>query len=397
MAVPLPTLFTASLSNASKSFLLPTVDDSTQGLIRSSLTDLTTLRSRIAGLSLFSPNEVLEDISTRDLVYLFVPYVCAEIRGRVRTTEREERMVSLDQTQKDLHAFLSYLEDYEIVPEEERALYKQKASMIADPAKKREVKIKQYQKEKLLRVRIEEVRKRRGQFPFRSDSASSDFDLISSLLPSPSRSYSSTAPDDDEEPDSETDDILREATILLLRLCYAQAHCQLESMERELELLRTAPPSPSRSSRTDDRRGKARESENDMWKLDASQSNMGLGGTGPLLDSSGKPLRPFTILPAGAADRARFQGQVFGPGHNLPTMSIDQYLQIERERGNILSGGGPASRAEPTSSEQLALEAEMDGTREGEEKVEQKRLKDENWARYTDENPRGAGNTMNRG
>lgn len=82
-------------------------------------------------------------------------------------------MVSLDQTQvrpegppsylselmflfqKDLHAFLSYLEDYEIVPEEERALYKQKASMIADPAKKREVKIKQYQKEKLLRVRIE--------------------------------------------------------------------------------------------------------------------------------------------------------------------------------------------------------------------------------------------------
>lgn len=55
------------------------------------------------------------------------------------------------------------------------------------------------------------------------------------------------------------------------------------------------------------------------------------------------------------------------------------------------------SRAEPTSSEQLALEAEMDGTGEGEEKVEQKRLKDENWARYTDENPRGAGNTMNRG
>jgi len=53
-----------------------------------------------------------------------------------------------------------------------------------------------------------------------------------------------------------------------------------------------------------------------------------------------QPLRPFTILPAGAANRARFQGQVFGPGHNLPTMSIDEYLQIERERGNILSGGG---------------------------------------------------------
>jgi hypothetical protein len=57
----------------------------------------------------------------------------------------------------------------------------------------------------------------------------------------------------------------------------------------------------------------------------------------------------------------------------------------------------PASEAEPTSSEQLALDAEMDGSREGEEKAEEKRLKDENWARYTDENPRGSGNTMNRG
>lgn len=57
----------------------------------------------------------------------------------------------------------------------------------------------------------------------------------------------------------------------------------------------------------------------------------------------------------------------------------------------------PASEAAPTSSEQLTLESEMDGTRDGEEKSEAKRLKDENWARYTDENPKGAGNTMNRG
>ena len=57
----------------------------------------------------------------------------------------------------------------------------------------------------------------------------------------------------------------------------------------------------------------------------------------------------------------------------------------------------PASQAAPTSSEQLAIDAEMDGTFEGEFKEEMKRQKDESWARYTDENPRGAGNTMNRG
>ena len=59
--------------------------------------------------------------------------------------------------------------------------------------------------------------------------------------------------------------------------------------------------------------------------------------------------------------------------------------------------GRAASVVAPTSKEQLALDSEMDGTREGEEKAEEKRQKDESWSRFTDENPRGAGNTMNRG
>lgn len=57
----------------------------------------------------------------------------------------------------------------------------------------------------------------------------------------------------------------------------------------------------------------------------------------------------------------------------------------------------PASQSAPTSTEQLTIDAEMDGTAGGELKAEEKRQKDENWAMYTDQNPRGAGNTMNRG
>jgi hypothetical protein len=279
------------------------------------------------------------------------------------------------------------LDSYEIVPAAERELYEKRTSDIRNPAKRRELKIQQYQKEKDLRTRIEVVRKRRRQ-RLVSDSDMTDFDLVSSLLPIPS------ADDDDDEDDSETDAILREATLLLLRLSCAQAYGQLESMDQELELLRSAPPPPPLLEHpTEDRKGKNRD-DNDLWTLDAPTRP---DGSGPLLDLSGKPTRPFTILPAGASDRARLQSQVFGPGHRLPTMSIDEYLQIERERGNILSGGGPQSEQEPTSSEQLAVDAEQDGTLFGEEKAEEKRLKDENWARYTDVNPRGAGNTMNRG
>jgi immunoglobulin-binding protein 1 len=118
----------------------------------------------------------------------------------------------------------------------------------------------------------------------------------------------------------------------------------------------------------------------------------------PDLTITSQPLRPFTILPAGAsADRARLQGQVFRPDHRLPTMSIDEYLAIEQERGNIISGGGKASEEALTTSEQLALDAEQDGTAYAETREEERRQKDENWARFTDVNPKGAGNTMNRG
>lgn len=56
-----------------------------------------------------------------------------------------------------------------------------------------------------------------------------------------------------------------------------------------------------------------------------------------------------------------------------------------------------ASEDAPTSSELLQIASENDGTRSGREADDKKREKEENWARYTDDNPKGAGNTMNRG
>jgi immunoglobulin-binding protein 1 len=56
-----------------------------------------------------------------------------------------------------------------------------------------------------------------------------------------------------------------------------------------------------------------------------------------------------------------------------------------------------ASYDAPTESELLELAAEDDGTVLGAEKAEQKRVKEENWAVYTEANKKGAGNTKNRG
>ncbi|KAJ6500761.1 TAP42-like protein [Mycena sanguinolenta] len=298
----------------------------------------------------------------------------------------------LTSPQKYLNAFISNLENYEIIPESERALHAQDPTKIKDASSRRDLKIKQYQREKDLQARIEfaTIRKRRGQLPVDGETES-DFDLISSLLPKRPEGGA-----EEEEEDSESDDILRETTLLLLPLYYVKAASQLLSLAQELELLQNAPrmPLPPPSRAENDRRSKERAAEGDMWKLDAPSPRGGPDGKGPLLDPTGKPLRLFMILPSGSSDHERSAAQVFGPGHHFPTMSIDEYLQIHR---NILTGGGPGSENALTSSEQLALDAEMDGSKDGAEKDEMKCLKDENWAQLTDENPRGAGNTMNRG
>ncbi|KAI6150643.1 TAP42-like protein [Pisolithus tinctorius] len=384
---PLPALYARALSTASRAANLPTIEDETQELLRSTLSDLKQVNSRVAALALFSVNDTLEDISTRDLVYLTVPFVLAEVENRSRFTDAGERMIYLSQVQNHLKTFVSNLEYLHVVSEEEHTLHTQLPS-IKDAAKRREIKIQQHKAEQDLRARIATVRKRRRQRPIDSGSPNV-FDLAVTLLPPTSRS--STANDDDND-ETETEDILREASLLLLRLCYAQAYSQLESLEQELELLRSVPP-PHPSPPENERREKAKDQEA-LWRLESTSRT---NGGGPLLDPSSKPLRPFTILPSSASERARLQAQVFGPSHRLPTMTIDEYLEVERQRGNIITGGGRQSAERPTLSEQLTVDSEMEGTTFGEMKSEEKRQKDEQWAQFKDANPRGAGNIMNRG
>lgn len=57
--------------------------------------------------------------------------------------------------QQGFNKFVSEIELYEIATKSERELYGKNASAIADPARRRETKIKQYQAEKEIRSRIE--------------------------------------------------------------------------------------------------------------------------------------------------------------------------------------------------------------------------------------------------
>jgi immunoglobulin-binding protein 1 len=117
-------------------------------------------------------------------------------------------------------------------------------------------------------------------------------------------------------------------------------------------------------------------------RLDGPSTMAGLGRKGgPLLDSKGKPMQPFTLLDK----RSQLRDGVFRPGHNLPTMSIDEYLDEERRRGGIIEGGGNANEAQPELDED-----NMD-------LVDAATMKARDWDEFVEANPKGAGNTLNRG
>lgn len=106
-------------------------------------------------------------------------------------------------------------------------------------------------------------------------------------------------------------------------------------------------------------------------KLDVGE-RLSSTNTGPILSSGGKPLRPFTLL----NDRQTLQKGVFRPGHNLPTMTIDEYLEEERARGGIIEGGGAASGLSPEPDE------------DNYEKGDQETMKAREWDEFVESNPK---------
>jgi len=154
-------------------------------------------------------------------------------------------------------------------------------------------------------------------------------------------------------------------------------------MALEMQILAQAPPSPPQGlpqQPTDARERNGRNADGYSERLDGPLSLNNIPG-GPILSKDGRPMRPFTLLDS----RQRLQNGVFRPDYNLPTMTIDEYLEEERRRGGIIEGGGEASGIRPEPDEDDL------------EKADQETLKQRAWDEFTEDNPKGSGNTLNRG
>lgn len=180
------------------------------------------------------------------------------------------------------------------------------------------------------------------------------------------------------------DDDTRRLYLAELQLYTHQTFQALDLLMQELSMLalmKNAPPPPQPQPEDLRQRvgglGEAKYSD----RLDPSISQLlGRGRGGPILNSKGKPMQPFTLLDR----RTQLQQGVFRSGHNLPTMTIDEYLEEEHRRGNVLQGG-----------EQSGIIPEVD--EDDFDKADEETMKARAWDEYTEANPKGSGNTLNRG
>ncbi|KAG5998757.1 hypothetical protein E4U43_002366 [Claviceps pusilla] len=340
--------------------------------------DLAALISRYASLveqvdslALFSPNESIEDAPTSSLRYLPLHHTIAELVQRTpfssssgargRRPQKQQRILVLRAARDAYERFLSLAEGYALVTgphaklleryrddEEAFSLVPRQGDMTA----KREAKIANFRTEKALREKLALLRR-------------------------------------DPHYVHKDEEAVREVYLVDVQWRIHTTFEGLDSLNRELEMLRMAPAEQEEGEEEEEGTynghggaslpSSRNEDTDSTVRLDQPFQRSLLHKGGPLLSKQGRPLQPFTLV----GTRTDLAKGVFRPGHNLPTMSVDEYLEEEKRRGGILEGGTDPA---PVVLDEDDMEA-----------VDRETYKARRWDDYKDENRRGAGNTLNMG
>ena len=333
-------------------------------------------------LSVISPNDRLDEISTPALRMFLIPSLQADVQTRARIDPAEDRVTQrrkqVDASIGAARTFFAMVRRHSALPDSVVTLLRpymtKDAQQPMAPADKRMFKIQVLKLEKAAQARLVAFRDAYRHRP------TSPADVFYDPL------VESGADDDDDTEMvpvvSATLEVppvahLRSYLMLLIVLHALRTANALESLLQEKELLQ-APPMPEAPDAPTDT----------TWRLDPSWTSP--ASDAPLLSESGRPLRPFTIIPK----REQLKSEVFRPSHRLPTMSIDEYLEEETRRGRILPS---TDKDAPTPRAQRQVESEQDGTRTADEAEEAARQEAIYWDAYTESHRRGEGNTMNRG
>ncbi|KAJ2782662.1 Type 2A phosphatase-associated protein 42 [Coemansia javaensis] len=349
--------------------------DEYQELVRALVQQLRACLDQIRRLSLFSANESADDYTTSELRLVLTDAYLGEVLQKVNDGQRSRTEI-LEQALAHYRKFLSTCRDLGVGKQQQQKQREKEGEGedeegarrgAADAGQARMQKIERLRRQRAMEKEVAELEAR---------------------LAAGDGAGRKGREDDDED----LDDVEREHAVKLIELKIHQVTDDIGLVQSELEMarqmdaMRSARPSAAAS---DPRRpgaaagsaaaAAAAGGAPDEWRLDAparGQIDPRTGKLRPTFNARGQPMQPFVLT----NDRQRIKDGVFRPDWALPTMTVDEYLEQERQRGNIISGGGkePDPRPEISDNDHDALDAEVDKQRE--------------WDDFKDDNPRGWGN-----
>ncbi|CUS20526.1 LAQU0S01e08592g1_1 [Lachancea quebecensis] len=310
-------------------------------------------------LALFSDNETLEDLSTASMPLLTIDFYLGKLVSKKQAAQlqdtRDRNVLKLKFLRKAVQLYMQFLvslRNYELLDKATElkmdrledadepnleSLYAQPSSSkdLSGAQLKRQQKIEAYQQSKQVEAQIKAL-----ELKYRSD--------------------------------TNNDEDLRELQKYQLKQTAYKALNEIEQNLYEMELLSNFITSPPPSSRIED----VTQEDGDIDRTAYTDKLESLNQ--PLVSKTGKVLRNFTLV----NKKTQIKDKVFGYGQYAPTMSVEEFLEKELQSGRVLQGG---EQAEPQPNE------------DDEEWQDRETYKAREWDAFKEANPRGSGNTLNRG
>ncbi|KAG7518648.1 immunoglobulin-binding protein 1 [Solea senegalensis] len=296
----------------------------------------------VAQLSLFSPNEELEEVATADLKYLMLPALLGALT--MKQTSREKRLEIVQTARAYFIDFLRRCKEYNAshfelpTSREEDTNHSDdssesgtsvkvksvpQSSDLVAMAAQRQAKIERYRQKKELETRLSDVRRA-------IDSGQAD------------------------------DEVSRDFYLLNVRRWIAVCLEEVESIDQEMEILKkmvflkdSAPKQPAHPARP--------------------------------------PMKPFILT------KDAVQASVFGTGYpSLPTMTVDEWYDQHRKHGALPDQGIPRKVTVDKDTDAEEMEEE-EKEKNAEQDDEESLMKARNWDDWKDDHRRGYGNRKNMG
>lgn len=316
----------------------PTSGDAAASASDDAVRSVLTATSACDAAALISSNDSLEDVSTRSLRFLMLPFMAAAARiawqGDIAL-----RLEAVSDARKELMVFFHRVDALGMLSEVDRdRMLDNMPELVQTPQQKREGLISRHMAEKAAGQRLETLLARQ-------------------------KTHSNAVGKTDGEDDGD-EEIEREGLLTILGSAVRRAMDAMTSIDRELEVLSYAVASQARG--VDPAKRAAQERPRGK-----PEGMNGMPGTFKIVKDKREQLR---------------EG-VFRPDTSLPTYTIEEWGEIEMQRAMQAEG-------EKRQREEIKARQHADEDSDGDDATNRETYEKRKWDKFTDNNNKGSGNSM---